>query len=364
MKTSLTALVRLTTLGIVVLIAIAVVLGSWAAPRSPVPLAVRRVNNPLVYVATAVDRGVQLLDVRSGRAVRVDLTQGESIEQVSCSPWEDAAGHRRLVGRWCRYRGEGIETVGQGFGLAMIDLPSGRCLAQIDSEIWPVAPPCWYPQSTTRVLFAAGDGRLYHFDFAALEDRSGLLSRQPDAVEWAVPGVEAPAALGDPNWISTGRAGDILVATVYPTRGSDGKTGDGEIWWLRLDDDGVRIEEAGRLTAAVDERDGANHEEARPVLKEMADGDLVLIYQTRRHDAQTWELRSAVVSRNAEAAWPRAGLSTVLDQDRRIGSFAVSPDGQWVFAIHRNWASPPEIRRLPLQPVWLARGESSIESIP
>ena len=45
--------------------------------------------------------------------------------------------------------------------------PQDPALHPASSEVIPVAPPCWVTGSSSRIVFAAGNGRLYHFDFDA-----------------------------------------------------------------------------------------------------------------------------------------------------------------------------------------------------
>lgn len=365
MKTSLTAFIRLTTFAGVGLVAIAVGLGSHNGARRAVANTGSRTPAPaLSYVATANNHAVRLLDAQTGHEVRIDFPENLVVDQVSCAPWQDGDGHRRMIGRWQKFRGRGTDAIGDDFGLALMQYPDGRCLMQVRTDILPVTPPCWFPDSATRVLFAAGDGRLYHYDFAAEEDTTGLMSRAPEPVRWEVPGENEPALILDPSWSPADVPGGILLATISRNLSTGKRAAEGEIWWLKLDDTGSRVVQAGRLTTPVDERDGETHEEARAMICGTAAGDLTLMYQSRRAGTIDWQLRIARVTRPGDSPAPTVGPASEIDPGPRVGqlgNFAMSGDGRWIYAIRRNWGMEAEVRRLPVESIWLARGDMAAD---
>ena len=105
-----------------------------------------------------------LVDLKTGVLFPFALPQGEILEWASCSPWHDELDQRQIAGHWSSRSGEGESKLATEFGLARFNFPDGKPLNRIPSEITPMSAPCWYPGTTAKILFAAGDGTLYRFD--------------------------------------------------------------------------------------------------------------------------------------------------------------------------------------------------------
>ncbi len=162
---SLVALVRPVALVGVALTILAIAIGRGRSA----PGADRRPAPPRHHVINAFDLsrpglGSKLLDAQAG--VLVPLPLDYAIEHAACSPWVDDRGRAQMVGRCKDRRGHGALRRGvRSYGLARFTIPDGELLDHVPLDILPASRPCWFPGTTARVLFAAGDGRLYRYDF-------------------------------------------------------------------------------------------------------------------------------------------------------------------------------------------------------
>ncbi len=135
-------------------------------------------------------------------------------------------------------------SISTDFGLARYSFPDGQVLDHVSTEIVPVGPPCWFPGDRARILFAGGDGELYHFAFEAdslakeLDPEAGRDER-PIPLAWrcAKPGL-GKVFLSDLTWPEDPRLmGYVVVSLREQAPESEALrsfTGTA-LWWLKLD---------------------------------------------------------------------------------------------------------------------------------
>src|SRR5947209_8169861 len=158
MQFSLTSLVRLVVFVGLALCAVAVGLGRLVPPpprwRSLQPTRTFHLPSP---VPGWVDDRPAFLDLETGRTRRLALPEGDWLDLARCAPWADERGESQVVGRWGSRSGSGTDRLSNGIGLGRFSCPEGRALDRVPVAAVPTGPPCWFPGTSARVLFAAGD---------------------------------------------------------------------------------------------------------------------------------------------------------------------------------------------------------------
>jgi hypothetical protein len=358
MRFSLTSLVRPLVYLVVVVSAVAIAVGRnepQSLPlRYPAKVRYQAVNGMLFKRAGGTPI---FLDREDGTLRRFRLPQGDSLDYASCSPWWDQQNEFQVVGRWTRRTELGIKGYCDDVGLARYGFPSFRVIDRIALDMVPIGSLCWYPGTEERILFAAGDGRLYHFRFSdsgpdAPHDETGKGWPQP--LLWkATPPGEGNVYLADPVWpADRGWNRRILVSLSYQTRKSGRSVQkESQIWWLQLDNAGQAIEAAGRLTTEDPEPKADDRTspliERLPSLATTPDGGLALAYLSRRKDRRHWSLRVAPVEIDAGTGSPRLPALSVpsIAESCLPAAPPFSTDGRWVYGLVDTGRSEPRLLR-------------------
>ena len=159
----------------------------------------------------------RLLDSETGLVSLLEIPGASGFDTLSVSPWRDASGQHHLAGCW---RGFTIDEQ-HGFagapGVVRSTFPAGRILDHVAIDPVMVAPPCWFPDRSDRILFAGGDGQLYLFNFLEAGGTDGASrSARPQPVRWATvhPGSD-PIHIREPCWPGGLALGGRLVAAIY-----------------------------------------------------------------------------------------------------------------------------------------------------
>lgn len=317
MSFSFTSLVRLMALLVVGSTALAVGV-SRVDPRATQPRTrqATSVANLNEYYVRASHQNPQWFDANSGRIEAVRVPAGDVVEASSLAPWVDGRGEGQFVGRWSVRSRPGPMSMCSDFGLARYAYPSGRLIDHISSDVMPVVPPAWYPGTRARILFAAGNGRLYHFAFEGPDPGPGGAERSgPDArptpVVWGCdsPGVGDPY-ITDVLWGDDPRLGGCALVTLRArVTQADGQLGfdRSQIWWLRFNDSGTTVSEVGPLFAG----DGAGRNERSPSLATLPDGRLVGSFLTQPEGSRSWRLNVGEVRTNPATRAPEFSPATI-----------------------------------------------------
>jgi hypothetical protein len=179
------------------------------------------------------------------------LPYGDALDRARVSPWRDARGQAQVVGRWMGFTGSPGDLASQGRGLGRFTYPEGKPLDRVETQTLPISAPCWMPGMAARVIFAAGDGFLYRFDFEdELARDLPADSREPIRLRWEVEDrEESSLILSEPYWPDLPGLRDTLFVgcQVREEGTSQGEPGfrHAGIWWLRLDPEGAAIIAAG-----------------------------------------------------------------------------------------------------------------------
>jgi hypothetical protein len=273
----------------------------------------------------------------------------ELIEYASFSPWCDENGRCQVVSRWSwGLQGESSEG---SYGLARVTYPAGEVLDHVETDVVPVSYPCWYPGTRARVLFAAGDGKLYQCAFEPAEGPDGPADGtegRPRELVWDCPlPCEDGVYLTDPCWPSDPRMRNILFVglrcTPGPSRGGVGPT---QIWWLRLSDEGGSIEEAGQLLGGP--TDSPAVVERCPVLGRSPAGGSLLAY-FRGTKGQPMGLHVVQIEMDPGQDCPRAvaGSDATLAENCLASPPVFSSDRRWL-SIVQLAEGGRGLRRIPL----------------
>lgn len=298
-----------------------------------------------------------LVDPDTTDAQSLGMGEGEHLEQVSCSPWKDERGQRQVAGLWYRTKGETVGQLSQVFGLARCTFPGGRVLDRIETDILPQSPPCWYPGSIARVLFAGQNGRLYRYAFEAERGPGENAAGEPEPIAWHAGRTEFhPAEIGDLVWPTDPRLGGRLIASLrLVVRDAQGRhqSSNRQLWWLQLDRSGSTMIGAGRLTLpSASQPSGAQADERYPALGVANDGSPVLAYMTHNGVMQhrRWQLRLAPVEFDMASHEPRVRerLSQILAHGCAPVTPAFSTDSQKLLCLSYTSEAGPRLRQLAL----------------
>jgi hypothetical protein len=279
--------------------------------------------------------GPRFVDAETGALRAFRVPDGDRFEYGACSPWRDDQGECQVVGRWMRHRCAGSNGYVYGAcGLARYALPSGRVLSQVALDAVPTSHPCWFPDMSERVLYAAGDGRLYRVDFGAADQDGEEPESRP--VAWRCRPPAKKVMIRDPVWPTDPRFGGRLVVSLQLREGNGPEVVPGRLWWLALSPDGGSIVAAGPLTdPGLGAVGPSRWEERYPNLAKAPDGRLALAYLAREGGAVCWQLRLAPVTTDDRGGPPAVatGAARAVTGGHLPSLPAFSADGRWVFGI-------------------------------
>jgi hypothetical protein len=334
---SLVALVRV--LGGIVVIALLV---GRASPRPAGPQAPRQPASPRhVWLNVAVVGGdperPRLLDLETGAVTTLAVPGAEGLDQLACSLWRDGAGRFHLVGRWHDLAGRRGSGLDQASGLARCTFSPGPVVDRVGLPVVPVEPPCWSPDRSDHVVFVAGDGRLYVYDFPEGRRGRGPEPAPPRPLRWQInpPGVGTVMVLEFCWPAAPALGGRLLVSMSWDPAPSEPGLST-HLWWLELSRDGGSIVGAERaLVAEGGEASRARIEERKPGVGVGRDGAPHLAFLARDGGQGLWELWVMPIAPAAAGRGPRVQVAA----GRRLAKGcaatvtpAFSADGRWVYA--------------------------------
>jgi hypothetical protein len=287
----------------------------------------------------------RILDTGTGAVSLLAIPDGDRLTGLACSPWRDHAGRSRLIGCWRGVEGENPRSLAKQFGLARCTFPAGTTLDRMPCDPLPRGRPCWFPDRSDRILFAAGNGRLYQCALPA-DAQGGDAEVRPRPIAWEVlPPGAAAVHVGDPTWPGGPIIGGRLLVGLMTMADHSTAFRGPHLWWLQLTPDGETVTAAGRLIAP--DAAAPPYEEQSPALCKSADGRSMLAYLERRPGCPTWDLWLAAITPEATSGSPR-----VLESAGRKlaeGCVAVppifSPDGRWVYAWRRDAPDGARVQR-------------------
>jgi hypothetical protein len=285
----------------------------------------------------------RMIDRATGRMVPVDPSSSDILDYSVCSPWRDERGQFQVVSRWVKRAGREIQDLPEEFGLARHTVPEGKLIDRVALDVLPVSEPCWVPGRTSQILFAAGNGGLYHYRFPGAEAAAERPAEppwepsQPRRLSWrmAPPGA-GPVSFRDLVWPAHPRLGGRLIGSVWQTSGSarEAKVLGSQLWWIELGSDGMGIEAAGPLV--LPDGDPAEDQEDRlPSVATTAQGEPLLAYMHRSKGQTLWELRLARITIDPQTGIPSVHPGDVvrLSRDCVATPPVFALDGQSIYTI-------------------------------
>jgi hypothetical protein len=342
------ALARLAFGAILLLSSVAVLLGiagrGWPRGQATPAGVPMRIDSVDVGPSLGPDR---FLDPESGLPVVAVLPGRGNLICASWSPWRDERGQAQLVGL---VYGASPNRPGD-YALVRLSQPDGAVLGRISHEDLPgwVAPPCWFPDRSERLLLAGGDGQLYRLDFGSDDARGPW----PRPLPWRAGGDPLRIArFGDLSWPGDPQLGPRLVLASLYTR-AEGRRGPEErsIWWLRLDRGAESIVAARRLVPRGEPDSSPGEDERFPVLSPGA-GPPVLAWleRARGRPGDAWRLRAAPIEVDADSGDPFVMVrgARTLATDCACVAPAFGADGGSIAYVAAGSERSPTIRRLPL----------------
>jgi hypothetical protein len=222
--------------------------------------------------------------------------------------------------------------------LVRYTFPAGKVIERAAIDPIPKGPVYWAPDRSDRILFAAGDGRLYRYDFSAGNDGGrGPGEAQPVPLQWgAEEHLGGRVWLQDPCWPDEPVLGGWMLVSLVPPGLEDIRVPPpaSRLWWMRPDRDVTSIAASGRAVLPDGDSPAPDVEERLPNVGRANDGTLLLAYLARPAGRRCWELWLAPVALDAAEGRPRvlASARRQLADGCDCITPSFSPDGRWIFA--------------------------------
>lgn len=282
------------------------------------------------------DDSTRFFDTATGAVRRLNLPEGQLLDDAVCSPWQDAQGASHVVGRWRNAEGRDGRVVLTDLGLACFAYPTGAEVGKVSFDVLPQGGACWYPGTVSRVLFAGADGVLYHVSFEGTPDSRGATPDRsgPVPLRWDVAPPGDEMMLRDPCWPRVPGFEHTVVVSLRAWM-SDSDTADCEnaqLWWLRLNPAGTAVVNAGRLTTLGP----VDRDELAPAVAVTRAG-LAAAYLTGPTKSNERQLEVAPVRFDAQTGAPRitSDQAVRLAEHCAPAPLGFSPDGRRVAAVVR-----------------------------
>jgi hypothetical protein len=290
---------------------------------------------------------LHLVDLADGRTATAAVPSGERWDDVSASPLTDGEGRSEAVGRFTRSWRRGDDPETPAYGLVRVRLPEAEVVERVGLDVLPIGRPAWNPAGDGQVLIPAGDGRLYSYRFGPRDDAAaGVLEPSEKlaavgagltALEWGCqrPGRGEPY-LTDPIWLAVPELRDVLIVSLSAMAEAPGASlryGTPSFWWLKLDDDGERIVDAGPLVDPADAP--AAMDGVRPRFPSVLarDGRLQLAFLLAVSGSPDGELRIGDLERRPGGGLRLRPASAVAQGRAPIGRLHASLDGRRLYGL-------------------------------
>lgn len=301
------------------------------------------------FLPTREGRG-RLIDASTGTISTLPIPLDEKLDHASLSPWRDDRGQSQMVGRWASV-GES-PTTPEGRGLARYSFPDGALLDRIQTDILPVGPPCWFPGTTLRVIFPAGDGQLYVTSFGDESTQDGTTD-QPRLLQWNVDSLEGQNfSVNELAWPREPEFHGKLIAMIaLPDPINRTRFLRPRPWWIELNASATAVVDA--VPFVMDDGLFENCNLRCPAVIATGPGELSLLLISRSENAKAW--RAWAIPLNGEES--DGSMCDLKTSEARLlvegcvpSIPAISEDHRWLACLADRAQGPPQILRVPLQP--------------
>lgn len=341
--------IRLITTAAVAASLVAVLVGR-SAPRTPF-FRYDPVSWLSVIDGRALQRPPMVLDTRTGTLSPLPFPARQGLRWGSISPWVDGDGERDVVGWWTATGPSGAgDTVQTDCGLARLTLSGGRLVESVPDAPVPIGYPCWDPHHPQRLLYPAGDGRLYHVDLNG-SDRRGSTPPRIQPVSWSKRATAGPGPFVESVCWPGGHAvgGRLLAAVRFP--GTSGHAGRTRLCWLTLAPSGTEVTDVETISVG-DDTDANDLSVTCASLCTRSDGSWLVAFQCAQDDGRPNALWLATSDANellTSRVIPSAKLRLLADRVARVPA-TFSPGGEAVYAVVPSRERSSAVRRFFLGP--------------
>jgi hypothetical protein len=309
------------------------------------------IAKPALHDAVAADwttgKDPFLFDQVTGQTRELDVPGDDRWTLLSIVPWRDSQGRLEAIGRWVNPEKTGFA------GLGRFRLDDKKILDHVPLDILPIGRMCWVPDQPGAIVFPAGDGRLYRYQFVSqgdeneAGDRKGtkeahVQAEMPVPLMWRDPEPgEGNVFLSDPVWSSDSRLQKfIFVALSRKVSTGTRKAYEYQsLWWLEVNALGDQIVAAGPLTHPNEKTDKAERTiERMPNIAVDSNGTMTLVYLVHFADKRATELRAVELDIDRQTGNPRIRTNRQGESSRALADgippapLVVSADGKSVFA--------------------------------
>jgi hypothetical protein len=282
---------RLILWAALVLTSVALVLGRYAPPERDESCADQRTRTAAhprylalqLHHCSAPPYVPRILDTQTSEITLYSVQGAGNLDFLGCSPWRDRAGQHHMA---ALYWGGGANRPLHRAGpmeLIRYAFPAGKVVDRAIVDPLPKWPVCWAPDRSDRIVFAAGDGRLYCYDFD--QGQAGASARgeaKPIPLRWKGKRRRNGRSLvQDPCWPDQSALGGRLLVSLTTSDSEDRpqRLPNPRLWWVRPDSDVRSIIETSR--AIIPDGVSPDVEERLPSVGRSADGTLLLAYLIR-----------------------------------------------------------------------------------
>lgn len=352
MSFTMNSLIRLIVVTVVCANAVAIAVNRLDPPTPEVRLWLPSDETPVNgYFLHPRHGNPRLLEASAGELRDMLGDSGVRLEHASLSPWMNATGARQVVGRSSAVIDSDVASMPTGSALIRLSLPDGKVIDRVESEAVPIAPPAWFPDTTARVVFPGGDGRLYRLNFE--DDSLGEPENTPVPLRW---GVEKPGGsdviMTEVCWPTHPAFSDRLIVSLSKlesTGQSQRRFGPARLYWMRIDARARTILGVGEVMAMPP---GSPEESVRsPQVVLGPDRAPLLLYFAKTGRGQPWNLRMAPLRFETEGGPPETDYSSAVTlTDHCVPTNpAVSQDGRWLAFLREAEAGRMEVVQLDLR---------------
>lgn len=165
-----------------------------------------------------------MLDLATGREIRLQSEPGTKLDLVSVSPFSARSGEREIVCRQTTAKKPGQTHLPGTIDLVRISYPASKVIDRRTIDWLPNAPPAWDTRTDDglRTIFATGAGQLIRVDWT---DRRGLATGHCGSpIHWQIePPFGENTFLSEPAWATAPELANHLLVSIWGKHPASGQ---------------------------------------------------------------------------------------------------------------------------------------------